>query len=251
MFQITNNLVRPLVDLGTKAKALFFDLGETLVTQNIENNMVTSKALKQIAKILPEKVPVRRLSSLYALGYSTNQAIRSRHHVEIPIETWMFRLLRAALSTKPTKQLVHKAIRIVVNARAANAITFPDSVEVIRALAGGRAKLGIISNVSSHEVAMAILRKAGLTQYFDVVVTSALTGIRKPDVGIFRYALLQFNINPQEAVLIGDSEHHDIEGGYAAGLRTVLITRKHKPDSTIADYHFPDLKSALNTLQKL
>lgn len=237
--------------MATKAKVLFFDLGETLVTQNIESNMVTSKALKQIAKILPKGVPIRRLSGIYSQGYRTNQAIRSRHHVEIPIETWMFRLLRTALGTEPSKQLARKAITMVVNARAANTVTFPDSREAVRTLAKGRAKLGIISNVSSHEVALSILQKAGLKKYFDTVVTSALTGIRKPDVGIFRYALSQFNIRPQEAVLIGDSEHHDIEGGYAAGLRTVLIKRKHKPEATIADYHFRDLKSALSTLQQL
>lgn len=239
------------MDLATEAKVLFFDLGETLVTQNIESNMVTSKALGQIAKILPKKVPVARLSTLYSQGYKTNQAIRSTHHVEIPIETWMFRLLRAALETEPSKQLVRRAITIVVKARTANTVTFPDSKEVVRTLGKGRAKLGIISNVSSHEVALSILRKAGLKKYFDLVVTSALTGIRKPDVGIFRYAISQFNIRPQEAVLIGDSEHHDIEGGYAAGFRTVLITRKHKPESTIANYHFRDLKSALSTLQQL
>ncbi len=237
--------------MATKAKVLFFDLGETLVTQNIESNMVTSKALKQIAKILPKTVSVGKLSALYLEGYRTNQAIRSRHHIEIPIETWMFRLLRAALATDPPKKLVRSAITIVVKARAANTVTFPDSIEVLRTLAKGRAKLGIISNVSSHEVAMSILQRAGLKKYFDIVVTSALTGIRKPDVGIFRYALSQFNIRPQQAVLVGDSEHHDIEGGYAAGLRTVLITRKHKPNATIADYQFGDLKSALSTLQKL
>lgn len=239
------------LDLANMAKVLFFDLGETLVTQNIESNMVTSKALKQIAKILPKRVAVATLSNLYSQGYKTNQAIRSRHHVEIPIETWMFRLLRAALGTEPSKQLVRRAITIVVNVRAANTVTFPDSKEVLRTLAKGRAKLGIISNVSSHEVALSILRKAGLKKYFDIVVTSALTGIRKPDVGIFRYALSQFNIRPQEAVLIGDSESHDIEGGYAAGLRTVLISRKRKPGPTIADYEFRDLTSALSTLQKL
>jgi len=105
--------------------------------------------------------------------------------------------------------------------------------------------------VSSHEVVISILRKAGLKKYFDIVVTSALTGIRKPDVGIFRYATSQFDIRPQDAVLIGDSEHHDVEGGYAAGLRTVLISRKREPDATIADYQFRDLKSALSTLQQL
>src|SRR5207247_73295 len=82
--------------------------------------------------------------------------------------------------------------------------------------------------VSSHEVALGILDKVRLAKYFDLVVTSAESGIRKPDPGIFRYALYQLNIRPEEAIMVGDSERHDIQGGYIAGLRTVLVNRRKR-----------------------
>ncbi len=77
----------------SKAKAIFFDLGETLVTQNIEDNMVTRNALQEISPILPKRVSPENLFELYREGYKINEAIRSRHHVEIPIQVWMRQLL--------------------------------------------------------------------------------------------------------------------------------------------------------------
>src|SRR2546426_8943050 len=230
--------------MARPAKAIFFDLGETLVTQNIEDNMVTRNALREISPILPKRVSPEKLFELYREGYKINEAIRSRHHVEIPIQVWMRQLLELIIDDNPSDQLVRKAIKIIVEARAANAVAFDDADSTLRKLSGRDVKLGIISNVSSHEVAMGILDNVRLTQYFDEVVTSASVGIRKPDPGIFRYALMQFKVRPEQAVMVGDSEIHDIGGGYVAGLKTVLVDRRQRVEKSLADYHFHSLRDA-------
>src|SRR6266581_3466044 len=215
----------------TRAKAIFFDLGETLVTQNIEDNLVTMKALEKISEILPHSNSPAELFSMYQQGYKVNEAFRTRHHVEIPIQAWMVQLLRRALGREPEDGLVEEAIRIVVSARAENAVVFPDSKPILEKLSRQRTKLGIISNVSSHDVAVEILRKVELLEYFDAVVTSAFVGIRKPDPGIFLYALLQFNLQPRDAVIVGDSERHDVWGGTITGMKTVLVSKRPVTDS--------------------
>src|SRR6266550_2669922 len=68
--------------MSRPAKVVFFDLGETLVTQNIEDNMVTRNALREISPILPKRVSPERMFELYHEGYKINETIRSRHHVE-------------------------------------------------------------------------------------------------------------------------------------------------------------------------
>ena len=239
------------VKLNGRAKAIFFDLGETLVTQNIESNMVTKRALREIGHSLPKRVSPEKLFRLYQQGYRVNEALRSSHHVEIPIQAWMRQLLRRALNEDPSPQLLTEAIEIVVSARSANAVPFSDAHKVIINLSRKGVKLGIISNVSSHEVALEILRKVGLRKYFQLVITSALTGIRKPDPAIFLYALMQLKLRPSEAVHVGDSEKHDIEGGSIAGLRTVLINRGPIQGRTLADYRFRSLTEASETLQSL
>jgi HAD superfamily hydrolase (TIGR01509 family) len=233
-----------------RAKAIFFDLGETLVTQNIEDNLVTMKALEKISKILPRHKSPSELFTIYKQGYKLNEAFRTENHVEIPIQAWMFQLLRRALGQEPEDALVEEAIRIVVSARAENAVVFPDSKPLLEKLSRRRTKLGIISNVSSHDVAVDILRKVELLDYFDAVVTSAFVGIRKPDPGIFLYALMQFKLQPREAVIVGDSERHDVWGGTITGMKTVLVSKKPETNS-LADYRFHSLTEASATLQGL
>src|SRR5260370_35274604 len=127
----------------SKAKAIFFDLGETLVTQNIEDNMVTRNALQEISPILPKRVSPENLFELYREGYKINEAIRSRHHVEIPIQVWMRQLLERIIEDNPSDKLFRKTIKIIVNARAANAVAFDDADSTLRKPPGRVAKLGI------------------------------------------------------------------------------------------------------------
>ena len=234
-----------------QTKVIFFDLGETLVTQNIEDNMVTKNALQEIGPLLPKRVSPERLFEFYREGYKINETIRSRHQVEIPIQVWMRQLLERIIEGNPSDQLVSKAIEIIVKARAANGVAFDDADSTLRKLSGRDVKLGIISNVSSHEVAMGILDNVRLTKYFDQVVTSASVGIRKPDPGIFRYALMQFKARPEEAVMVGDSELHDIGGGYVAGLKTVLVDRRRRVENSLADHRFNSLHEAARELESL
>ena len=233
-----------------RAKAIFLDLGETLVTQNIEDNLVTMKALEKISSIIPRSKTPSELFKIYMEGYKVNEAFRTKNHVEIPIETWMVQLLRRALGQEPEDNLIERAIRIVVSARAENAVMFPDSKPLLEKLTKRKTTLGIISNVSSHDVAVEILRKVELLDYFDNVVTSAFVGIRKPDPGIFLYALMQLNLQPRDAVIVGDSERHDVWGGTITGMKTVLVSRKPMTDS-IADYRFKSLDEASATLASL
>jgi HAD superfamily hydrolase (TIGR01662 family) len=234
-----------------QTKVIFFDLGETLVTQNIEDNMVTKNALREISPILPRRILPERFFELYREGYKINETIRSRHHVEIPIQVWMRQLLERVIDASPSDGLVSEAIEIIVKARAANAVAFDDAHSTLEHLSRRDVKLGIISNVSSHEVAMGILDNVKLTKYFDEVVTSASVGIRKPDPGIFRYALMQFRVRPAQAVMVGDSEIHDIGGGYVAGLKTVLVDRRQRVEKSLADYRFNTLRDATRELESV
>ena len=234
----------------SRAKAIFFDLGETLVTQNIEDNLVTMNALEKISKILPRSKSVQDLFSIYREGYKVNEAFRTLHCVEVPIQAWMVLLLKRALGEEPEENLVRAAIKFVVSARAENAIAFPDSRQLLERLSGKYIKLGIISNVSSHDVAVEILRKVGLLDRFDTVVTSASVGIRKPDPGIFLYALMQLGLRPDEALIVGDSEKHDVWGGKITGMKTVLVTKRKVPGS-LADYRFGSLSDTAVTLEAL
>jgi putative hydrolase of the HAD superfamily len=56
-------------------------------------------------------------------------------------------------------------------------------------------------------------------------VSSAEHGYMKPHRSIFDAALAQAGVEARDAVMVGDSLKHDIDGARAAGLRAVLLRR--------------------------
>jgi putative hydrolase of the HAD superfamily len=84
-------------------------------------------------------------------------------------------------------------------------------------------RLGVVSN-SDGRVEQA-LQAAGLRQYFDVVVDSALIGVEKPDPRIFQAALTALGVAPEEALYVGDLYEIDVVGARAAGIEAVLLGR--------------------------
>lgn len=89
-----------------------------------------------------------------------------------------------------------------------------------RLLAAGL-RLAVISNSDGR--ADEGLAAAGLRDYFELVVDSALVGLEKPDPGIFALTLRQMGLAPSEALYVGDLYEVDVAGARAAGLDVILL----------------------------
>jgi HAD superfamily hydrolase (TIGR01509 family) len=96
-----------------------------------------------------------------------------------------------------------------------------DSADSLGRLRAAGFKLGVISNSDGRVVEA--LEVAGLRQYFDVIIDSALVGLEKPDPRIFRAALEALGVEPEEALYVGDRYEVDVRGAEAAGIRGVLF----------------------------
>jgi putative hydrolase of the HAD superfamily len=104
--------------------------------------------------------------------------------------------------------------------------------ELPAALARARAaglRLGVVSN--SEGRLSELFARLALSQYFELIVDSALEGVRKPDPEIFRRALARMQLAPEDALYAGDIPEVDVVGARAAGMQAVLIdTCDHYPD---------------------
>ena len=100
---------------------------------------------------------------------------------------------------------------------------YPEVAEVLRALRVRGTQLVVVSNwdVSLHDA----LAQTGLGALVHGVVTSAEVGATKPDPYIFRRALVLAGVRPEDALHVGDSVEHDVEGARAAGVEPVLVVR--------------------------
>lgn len=90
------------------------------------------------------------------------------------------------------------------------------AAEIVAALAP-RYRLGVISN-GYRDSQRPRLHAAGLAGYFQAVVISGEVGWAKPDPAIFRHALAQLGVTPEESLYVGDSLSHDLRGALNAGL---------------------------------
>lgn len=82
-------------------------------------------------------------------------------------------------------------------------------------------RLGVISNADGR--VEALLEAVGLRPWFDFVLDSAVVGIEKPDPRIFRMALDRLELEPGDALYVGDIYEIDVAGARAAGMRAVLV----------------------------
>jgi putative hydrolase of the HAD superfamily len=100
---------------------------------------------------------------------------------------------------------------------------YPDAPPALDALRGRGARLVCVSN---WDCSLAeVLKRCGLGEALDGVVTSAEAGARKPDPAIFTPALAMVGVEPAEAVHVGDTVDEDVKGARAAGIRGLHLDR--------------------------
>jgi putative hydrolase of the HAD superfamily len=66
------------------------------------------------------------------------------------------------------------------------------------------------------------LEQMGLGERLDVAVFSSEVGRRKPDESIFRAALQALEVEPEDALFVGDRRYEDVRGAKELGMTTVL-----------------------------
>jgi HAD superfamily hydrolase (TIGR01662 family) len=110
---------------------------------------------------------------------------------------------------------------------------YDDVPEVLRTLHGRGVKIGLISNTQRSLTAFEA--HFALDGLFAVAVSSYDHGYMKPHPSIFEHALRQVSARPHEAVMVGDSLAHDIEGARRLGMRAVLVSRSGQPPTCPED----------------
>lgn len=103
-----------------------------------------------------------------------------------------------------------------------------DTLETLQALKSNQYHLGIYSNAGDDKDVQQLIENFGIRKFFDFVLTSAACFYRKPHPRAFEIALAQWNIIPEEAVMIGDNLEADIKGAKQVRMKTIWLTRRAK-----------------------
>ena len=110
---------------------------------------------------------------------------------------------------------------------------YDDVPDVLREIRAAGLKIGLISN--SHRCLASFETHFELEGLFDVAVSSVEHGYMKPHRSIFEAALRAVQVRPAEAVMVGDSLTHDVDGARRLGMRGILVARSGAPPAAPPD----------------
>lgn len=209
----------------TSAKAFVFDFYGTLVEIDFE--------------------PPQMWESLNSLGYQSHRHLQWIFEADAfdgcltpclgrtpGYDKWKGDNLRqfARLSGVPEPQVESTLSMLLDIEKQATKKAIPHANSVLELLRQFHKKLGLCSNwdypIQSY------VDQAGLPR-FDGISVSAEVGARKPSAVVFKDICSKLDVDPGDAVFIGDNWHTDIVGALRSGLMPVWI-RQNQPSRELS-----------------
>jgi putative hydrolase of the HAD superfamily len=99
---------------------------------------------------------------------------------------------------------------------------FPEMVTAIRAIRERELKTAALTNNWRRDDGLGVTDSRGLYDLFDVVIESAIEGLRKPDPKIYLLACERIGIEPAEAVFLDDLGVN-LKSARALGMTTIKV----------------------------
>jgi len=142
------------------------------------------------------------------------------------------------------KFLDHYSRNVVRHTKA-----YPDVENTLRRLRVR--KKAVISN-KREALSREILDRLGLLRFFDAVLGSDSLGEKKPSPVPVLHLLARFSIQPENAVIVGDSDI-DIQTGIASGIHTIGVTYGYRSPESLdrAEFLINDMTELEYILEKL
>jgi putative hydrolase of the HAD superfamily len=217
-------------------KALFFDLGGTLVdTEKIR------KDINFYTNILARcNIPITK-----------EKFIKARKKVELFLNKkerksgMFFALLLKELEIKPNKKILKELINCYRAGIVQKAKLRPEAKRVLSKLKK-KFILGLVANADRY-YGTKLIDKFNLRKYFDVIVISEELGYEKSKLIPFIYALKKLRVKPIEVLMIGDDEYQDIIPAKKLGILTIKIVRNMQ-EKTSANWKIKKLNEIFQIL---
>ncbi|MEE9600370.1 MAG: HAD-IA family hydrolase [Thermoplasmata archaeon] len=215
-------------------EAVFFDVGGTLMWIEPSADEIWARALAAHGhRVTAEDVTNRTAVSgpevnradLHRAMMDTTAAIGGEFPATMEEQRPFFRRFDSAVREHLGIPVQEELLNTVERMFAEEIVThkFDNVDSTLRSLKREGYRLGVISN-ASHELPER-LEQLGVVHHFDAITYSWEVGAEKPDSQIFRVALDRLDVDPQQAVHVGDSYDADVLGARDVGITPMLIDR--------------------------
>jgi putative hydrolase of the HAD superfamily len=131
-------------------------------------------------------------------------------------------------------------------------VLYPHVQMTLLELAKRGIKLGVVSDAPQFQVWLRLC-SLSLQHLFDAVVTFDDTNERKPSPGPFREILKRLQVEPNEALMVGDWAERDVVGGKSLGMKTVFARYGDTfgTETSGADYDVDDVIELVGIVDRL
>ena len=206
-------------------KAVFFDLYQTLVRYEPPRENIESDVLKKFGiEVSPEAL---HRPMVVADEFIYNEIARrplsdrsTEEKMALYVQYQGILLKEAGIEYD--QKILPPLLGAMQQSRM-DLVLFDDVVPLLDDLKSRGLTLGLISNIEQDMTET--LARLKLPSWLKVIVTSQDAGAGKPGPEIFRYALEQAGVSPEESIYVGDQYQVDVVGSRGAGMKAVLIDR--------------------------
>lgn len=211
-------------------KAILFDLGGTLHVGDSPAGREVWFARRVIDRLgdygirletTPEELAARLRINAEAYKHKTEEDLREYP----PNLIWSQWYLKEYGLTPEMLAPMAEELSFLYDYERVRVMRRPGMKETLEELKAMGLRLGVISNIISVSVVPHFLKEYGVDDLMDCVITSSVTGIRKPDPGIFRAAEEKLGLGPEELAYVGDTISRDVRGTRNAGWRLMIQIR--------------------------
>jgi HAD superfamily hydrolase (TIGR01662 family) len=171
------------------------------------------------------------------------------------IEHTTTHILRTTLAdwdySEVTQDLVDSTMKSMYAVSQAHWIPEVDAHEMLRIFQEQGYRLAIISNAADDNDVQTLVDNANIRSYFDLILSSAAVGIRKPNPRIFEIALEMMDVPNSRVAMVGDTLGADILGAQNADIYSIWITRRADNPSNLAHAKTIEADMEIATLEEL
>jgi HAD superfamily hydrolase (TIGR01549 family) len=207
-------------------RGVIFDLGHTLMHLRGTWPEVFERGLADLAAFLAVRQPeldapafCRALQERRREGFArANETLR-----EVTAAEAMRLVFAEAGVPEPDPAVVAGAIDAYFAYEDTCWSPDPDSPAVLQVLAGRGLRLGLYSNATHDPFIQHVVDRLGFRPWLDPVLSSAGTGIRKPNPAAFSPFATAWDLAAGSIVVVGDTLDQDILGARRAGMRSVWV----------------------------
>ncbi|WP_080847980.1 HAD family hydrolase [Cytobacillus gottheilii] len=188
-------------------KAVLFDLDGTLLNRDESVKWFIQIQYDRLNKWLghiPKERYIRRFIELDHRGYVWKDKVYQQvvSEFEITDITW--------------EELLQDYLIHFKN----HCIAFPNLIRMLAELKSKNLALGLITN-GKGQFQMDNIKALGIRDYFNTILISEWEGIKKPDPQLFKRALHQLNVTPNESIFVGDHPDNDIKAARNIGMKGI------------------------------